>query len=272
MFESGLSYSTITTARSAISTLIHLTSGVDMSTNPLVSRLCKGIYNAHPPKPRYMDTWPVEQLLDHLRRLAPSTALSLLQLSRKLATLMLLLLGQRTQGLHLLDIRNIKVQSSILTITYGDHLKQSRPGYTIESNSIAAYPPDPELCVVTLCKLYLACTATLRQSQQLFISSRLPHAPASKDTLSHWVKDSMSMAGIDVQLYKPHSVRVAATSAAHKQEVPLTTILSKAGWTQQSTFRKFYNKPVSNPADFSTRILNTVGPAKLGDAHTRTQP
>ena len=80
------------------------------------------------------------------------------------------------------------------------------------------------------------------------------------------------MAGIDVQLYKPHSVRVAATSAAHKQEVPLTTILSKAGWTQQSTFRKFYNKPVSNPADFSTRILNTVGPAKLGDAHTRTQP
>ena len=99
-----------------------------MSTNPLVSRLCKGIYNARPPKPRYMDTWPVEQLLDHLRRLAPSTALSLLQLSRKLATLMLLLLGQRTQGLHLLDIRNIKVQSSMLTITYGDHLKQSRPG------------------------------------------------------------------------------------------------------------------------------------------------
>ena len=58
---------------------------------------------------------------------------------------------------------------------------------------------------------------TIRSSSKLFVSTVKPHGPVSKDTISRWVKASLRIAGIDTAVFKPHSTRAAATSAADKK-------------------------------------------------------
>ena len=48
----------------------------------------------------------------------------------------------------------------------------------------------------------------------------------------------MKAAGIDTTVFKPHSTRGAATSAAKAANVPLREIMNTAGWPSDSTFAK----------------------------------
>jgi len=64
----------------------------------------------------------------------------------------------------------------------------------------------------------------------------------------------MQKSGIDVNLFKPHSTKAAATSKAFLKFVPLEHILSVAGWSSSGTFAKFYRKPVIN-TDSVTNVL-----------------
>ena len=62
---------------------------------------------------------------------------------------------------------------------------------------------------------------------------------------------------MDTDKFKAHSVRAASTSAAKAANVPILTIMKSAGWKLESTFRKFYNKPItSNDGKFSANILD----------------
>ena len=42
----------------------------------------------------------------------------------------------------------------------------------------------------------------------------------------------------------PHSFRGASSSAVLKRGIPVEEILRRAGWSNETTFRKFYNRPV----------------------------
>ena len=106
---------------------------------------------------------------------------------------------------------------------------------------------------------YIRRTKTYRKagSTQLFISFIAPFDQVTKDTIARWVKLVMARAGIDVNIFTPHSIRGASSSAALRNKVPLQTILDTAGWTRASTFMKYYNKPLLN-SEFSTRILENA--------------
>lgn len=95
-YDKGLSYSTINTARSALSSHPLVGSGND----PLISRLMKGIFNSKPPKPRYMAIWDVSVVLKMLRQCVPVTSLTLAKLTMKLVMLMALVSAQRVQTLQ----------------------------------------------------------------------------------------------------------------------------------------------------------------------------
>ena len=69
-----------------------------------LKRFMKGIFEIKPSLPRYNCTWCTEKVLKFLKSLSPLTDLSLLQLSRKLVTLLVSSTGQRAQTLHMLDI------------------------------------------------------------------------------------------------------------------------------------------------------------------------
>lgn len=89
----------------------------------------RGVLLLRPSLPNYLFTWDVNKVLEYLKLLSPVQELSLLQLSQKLTMLLALLSGQRKQGLHVLDIRNVSVREKMWIFRYGDLLKQSRPGH-----------------------------------------------------------------------------------------------------------------------------------------------
>ena len=107
------------------------------------------------------------------------------------------------------------------------------------------------LCVVKCLKEYEHRTLGFRpldpsQPNKLLLSYIRPHKPISSASLSRWLKDLISRAGIDTSIFKAHSVRGASSSAAYEMGVSLQDILDLADWSTGSTFRRFYYKPRHN--------------------------
>ena len=118
------------------------------------------------------------------------------------------------------------------------------------------YDHDKSLCVSSLLEEYIARTVKLRGScSQLLLCHVKPNGPASKDTISRWLKQVMTAAGLDTSIFKPHSTRSAATSAAKVANVPLDEIMATAGWHSSSVFAVFYNKPLSSDNPFASSVL-----------------
>ena len=60
------------------------------------------------------------------------------------------------------------------------------------------------------------------------------------------VKKCLLEAGIDSQVFKAHSTRGAATSAALRAGISIPEIVRLADWTSETTFKTFYYRPVWN--------------------------
>ena len=109
-------------------------------------------------------------------------------------------------------------------------LKQSKPEVKPMVVKFTSYPADPRICVVTTLQMYLACIkGKCCDYRQLLISYLKPFKLVSRSTISRWIKVVMHRAGINVEVFKPHSTRAAATSKASASFVPLHQILSTAG-------------------------------------------
>ena len=95
MFNKGIGFSQINTARSAISVLYSL-SGPRLGDDPLVSRCMRGVQSLRQPQPKYPILWDVSVLLLHLQGWNVST---LRDMSMKLVTLLAVLSAQRLHTL-----------------------------------------------------------------------------------------------------------------------------------------------------------------------------
>ena len=62
-------------------------------------------------------------------------------------------------------------------------------------------------------------------------------------------------AGIDIDNFGAHSVRSASTAKAKMMGVPISEIMKKAGWSNKSTFTKYYDKKVVVEKDMSHAVL-----------------
>ena len=117
----GRQYSSMNSLRSAISAIATI-DGKIAGEHLLVSRFMKAVFNLKPALPRYNITWDPQIVLNYIVGLGPNNRLTILQLSRKLVMLMLLLPGQRGQTLHQLDVRNMFLTPSKVIFTLGDLL------------------------------------------------------------------------------------------------------------------------------------------------------
>lgn len=128
--------------------------------------------------------------------------------------------------------------------------------------TINAYFPLPFMVTlwrqdyaVELLTAYFKRTSSLRkETKQLLICHTKPHGPASRDTLSRWIKQPMKAAGLNTNAFKPYSTRGVATSAANASLVPLQVIMNSAEWRSDSTFAKFYDQPVQTEHTFAEAI------------------
>lgn len=257
LYKRGLGYSSVNSARSAVSNFFS-TCGTDVAVGKhyLIKRFMRGIFILRPALPKYNCTWNVSKVLCYLQGIQLNADLK--QISLKVAMLLGLLAAQRIQTIHLIDIRNIEFCGNLVKIRIGDLLKQSRPGCHVNEIVFEKYN-DSSLCIVTFLQKYMTITQQLRNEENaLFISFQKPYRKVTKDTIARWVKTVLHEAGIDTSIFHPHSIRAASVSQANGSRLPLGTILRTAGWSKESTFRKFYNKPITNDTSYAESILKTA--------------
>ena len=261
LFQDGLGYSALNTARSALSTWIDL-NDAPVGQHVLVKRFLRAAFQQRPALPKNTVVWEADLVLNYLRTLSPVKFISIKLLTHKLTVLLLLLSGQRQQTIHLLDVRNMTLSGHSAKFRIGDVVKQSRPGTHVNEISFKGYAPDRRLCIITVLHEYLKRTLNARGAEKrLLLTYGRPVHAASRDSIRRWTIAVLCEAGVDMSIFSPHSTRAASTSCASRH-VPLDTILSTAGWSRESTFRKYYDKPVDRSGTFEQAVLKQTKKSK----------
>ena len=255
LFDRGVGYSGINTARSALSSVSTILGGCKVGENPTVCRFMKGIFNLRPSLPRYVATWDPDIAIRYLD--TSSENLNLLELSRKVVFLLTLFSGQRVSTVSNISVNDLRFSDSGLDIMIG-LVKQSRPGKNQQPLKFNVLIEHPDICVVKQVKEYIKRTENLRNSncKNLFITTTKPHKGATVNTLANWIKNILTKCKLSN--FSAHSLRSASTSAALRSGLPIDRILAAAGWSNLSTFRKFYNKPIVDVDSFDQSVLKSL--------------
>ena len=229
-----------------MSLIVALPGNVSFGSHPLTTRLLKGVFELKPSLPRYQDTWDVSVVLKLLENWNLDE-ITLKDLTLKLTMLLAITTSQRIQTLKALSISNMNLKADQCHFKIDVLLKTSRPGKHLNNLVIAAYSANKNLCPIKHLQSYVGKTSALRGTHtQLFLSYQKPHNPVSTDTIGRWIKVVMAKAGINTEMYGAHSTRAASTSAAHKKNIDTNKILAAAGWSNENTFSKFYNKNITD--------------------------
>lgn len=257
LFNSGLQYGSLNSHRSALSLIL----GSRVGSDDRVIRLFKGFYRLRPPTPKYNITWDTSIVLNFLSKWHPSSSLSLEQLTKKTVTLLMLITAHRVQTISKITLQNMTINDQLILIKITDFIKTSRPGSAQPCLSIPFYKDRPEICPAEALVAYIDRTKSLRNNaNSLFLTIKKPHKPVSTNTISRWIKNMLSISGIDTSIFSAHSTRHAATSAAHRAGVNIDTIRKTAGWSGSSNvFARYYHRDIQCEQidQFALSILNS---------------
>ena len=218
----------------------------------------KGIFNLHPPKPRYICTWDVGVVLRYLATLHPLHTLCLQKLTYKLAALLALCSAQRSQTLVDLDLDNMHDNGDKIIFNIQSLMKTSKPGSHLQPVEFVSFS-NKKLCVVNTIRQYIKKTENIRKSRKLLISFKTLKN-ISTSTLARWLKFVLMNSGINTNMFHAHSFRGASTSAAYYAGVSLDSILKTANWANADTFYKFYLRKTQSSTgnSFTNAILSSA--------------
>ena len=91
----------------------------------------------------------------------------------------------------------------------------------MELLSFAAYEKE-SLCVIACLREYIDRARTLRGTNtKLLISFCKSHNAVTTSTVGRWLKETLRLSGVDIAVFKSHSVRVATVSAAKSINKPI---------------------------------------------------
>ena len=203
LFRSWIGYSTINTARSALSSVITLSGGTPVGEHPLICRFVKGVFELRPCLPKYTEIWDVAMMLNYLKTLDPPRGLTLKNLMLKAFTLLCLLSGQRSQTIHKFNIDFIQKLPTMYHISVREKLKHTRPEKHQKPFDFLVYPHNKRLCIMEYLTEYINRTAPLRGNHKnLLMSYVKPHQPVSKASSK---VDKRSLAHVRNRHEKVHS-------------------------------------------------------------------
>lgn len=256
MFDNGKKYSSLNTARAALSVLLTPVEPMTFGEDKNIKRWMKGAFKTRPQFPKYKSTWDPSTVLHYLSSLFPLDGLTLKDLTLKLTGLLALATAQRVQTLSLLKVQNVIKADDKICISITDIIKTSRPGAEQPLIVLPYFRAQPELCVASTLYFYLSKTQDLRTSDRILISFQKPYKPVGPQSISRWVKTVLERAGIDTSVFSAHSTRHATTSFALRQGVDINAIRKAAGWSDSSrVFNQFYNRPVDSSIAFASSVL-----------------
>ena len=130
--------------------------------------------------------------------------------------------------------------------------KQSRQGKPRAEFFFPTFPSNSRLCPQQTLQAYEQRTESFRSGEseeqtRLFLAVVRPHKPVCSSTLARWLKSLLDKAGIDTSIFKAHSTRSAAASAAASTGITTSDILKAADWSSETVFtRNTYSKIKTN--------------------------
>ena len=253
--------------RSALSFFLQ-NSLFNLGDNAIVSRCFRYFYRARPNFPRYMVTWDVGKVFTFLALWHPPASLSVKQLTLKTVALLALTSSDRAQTLHALDIHHMFYVAQGLEFNVPVVLKHSRRGRP--SRKVLCVEWDaPELNVCRYVERYLARTFKFRlravrlgkeKPSQLFLSHRTGQ-PVKRASIARWIRQVLSLSGIDVSTFSAGSTRSASTSAAARFGASPEQIVRQGDWSNLGTYHRFYNRDLADSP--VGRIILSASQCKL---------
>ena len=248
MYINGCLCSGLCAAHSALSSIVTIKGYTKLSEHPFISRYLKGIYNRCPPLPKYTSIWDIPLVLDYYNSIEKIDKLQFKDLVKKTIMLFMILGARRKQALFTITVDNIIIEENKIVFLPNKTLKHSNIHRPLEPLIYQGYPSNEKLCIVNAIQCYLGMRENLvdANTKEFIITYGKPHKPASSDTISRWIKDELGMAGINTDIYKPHSCQSASSSKARDNGVGITDILKRGCWKSQNTFTKFYSKDIIN--------------------------
>ena len=154
LYDKQLSYSTLNTTRSALSSILHMDTCRNFGSHPLTVRFMKGGFEKRPPHPRYNKIWDESLVLKYLASLDPVDTLTLKDLTLKLLMLLLLVTGQRGQSTHLLNIVTMHLSDTSCVFNLTSHTKTSQAGKPVSTITVQEFKQDCCICPVKALKEY----------------------------------------------------------------------------------------------------------------------
>ena len=143
--------------------------------------------------------------------------------------LLIILSEQRKKTLLAIDIDSVKIYEDKIIIFPNCSLKHTKTSRPLQSIVYHKFNGNPKLCVVECAKLYIEIRKELvpPEIKQFLVTYGKPHKAASDDTISQCIKNTITIAGIDIDVFKAHSTRSASSSKAKKVGFPYTEILKR---------------------------------------------
>ncbi|KAL0151928.1 hypothetical protein M9458_052766 [Cirrhinus mrigala] len=269
LIDGGRSFSTIKVYLAAIAACHVGFDGTTVGQHPLIRRFMKGARRSLPVIKRVIPEWDLSMVLEVLSRypFEPLGDISLKLLSLKTALLLALASTKRVSDLHALSVHSSCMKFSIsgdkvLLRPNPAFMPKCFPAFACEVIQLSAFHPPPfsssedkrlnALCPVRSLRVYIDRTSAFRRSDQLFISWAPPNTgnPISKQRLSHWLVEAISLAYESKGVRPPeglraHSTRAMAASWALFNGVSLQDICAAASWASPHTFVRYYRLDVT---------------------------
>ena len=244
-FHEDYEYQTIGVYRLAISAYHDLVEGKPIGQHSLISSLMTGIFNGHPPQPRYNFIWDVNTVLKYIKATwGNSKSISMKKLTYKVTMLLALATASRSCSIHNLDIRFLIKYNDKYVFKFHRLYKSWKKGAAPPSLDLHMFLEDPEICAVKTLDEYLSRSKAWRTKDetQLLISFISPHKAVTGSTVPGWIKKVLHLAGIDTNIFKGHSTRAASTTKASLSGFSVADILERGQWSRKSTWQQFYHK------------------------------
>ena len=198
LYDSGIGYSAINTARSVVSSIVTLPKDSSFGSHPMVFPFLKAMFQLKPSLPKYKDIWDVITVMTYLSSLHPPQDVALKDLTYKTAMLLALPSGQRCQTLHLLSVSCMVLKHDSCVFTIRKLLKTSRPRKDVSALTFTAYSPDSRLFPIVCLSEYVKRTSELRKGRyQQLLSFQKPYQPVSTDTIFRWLKTVFAKSGLN---------------------------------------------------------------------------
>ncbi len=242
---------------------------IPLGRHRLVSAFMRGARRLRPVRPTAVPSWDLSVVLEGLVT-APFEPLE--SASDRILTLKVVLLLALTSLKRVGDLQAFSVSETCMDFAPGlvKVTLRPRPGYIPKVLSTSfrsqvvtlhSFHPPPfassederlhMLCPVRALKLYVDRSKVWRKSPQLLIcfGAGRRGLATSKQRISHWVRDAISLAYEARELPSPlslraHSTRGVASSQALFRGVPLEDICVAAAWSSPHTFVRFYDLDV----------------------------